>query len=41
MRDMLEGAERRALRDIEQWERDDYDAELLTAGVGFYYFEDT
>lgn len=41
MRGMLEEVEQRAMSDIEQWERDDYDVDLLTAGVGFYYFEDT
>jgi hypothetical protein len=41
MRDMLEQSENRAREKIAPWERDDYAKGLLTAGVGFYYFEGT
>jgi len=41
MRDMLERCEADALQRITPWEQDEYGKELLTAGVGFYYFEGT
>jgi len=41
MRDMLEQSENRAREEIAPWEHDDYAKGLLTAGVGFYYFEGT
>jgi hypothetical protein len=41
MRDMLEKSEHRAREKIAPWEHDDYAEGLLTAGVGFYYFEGT
>jgi hypothetical protein len=41
MRDMLERCEADALQRITPWEQDEYGQELLTAGVGFYYFEGT
>jgi len=41
MRDMLEKCEDRAREKIAPWEHDDYAEGLLTAGVGFYYFEGT
>ncbi|MGD8358623.1 MAG: hypothetical protein PVJ33_06175 [Lysobacterales bacterium] len=41
MRDMLERQETSARDEIEPWERERYGDSLLTAGVGFYYFEDT
>ena len=40
MREMLERREVEAEEAIEPWERDSYSPELLTAGVGFYYFEE-
>ena len=41
MRDMLERCEEDARREIAPWELEDYGEGLLTAGVGFYYFEGT
>jgi hypothetical protein len=41
MRAMLEQCEADARRQIAPWELDDYDAGMLAAGVGFYYFEGT
>lgn len=41
MREMLERCEADALNRIAPWEQDEYGGELLTAGVGFYYFEGT
>ena len=41
MRDMLERSENSAREKIAPWELDDYGKGLLTAGVGFYYFEGT
>jgi hypothetical protein len=41
MRSMLEHCEQTARGEIAPWEHDDYGEGLLTAGVGFYYFEDT
>jgi glutathione S-transferase len=41
MRNMLERYELDALEKIGPWERETYSGDLLTAGVGFYYFEDT
>jgi len=41
MRDMLERCEADALQRITPWEQEEYGKELLTAGVGFYYFEGT
>jgi len=41
MRDMLEQSENRAREMIAPWEHDNYAKGLLTAGVGFYYFEGT
>jgi len=40
MRKMLERFETTARRRISPWEREAYGKDLLTAGVGFYYFED-
>lgn len=40
MRKMLEQHEADARKNIEPWEREDYDDGLVTAGVGFYYFEE-
>jgi hypothetical protein len=40
MRRMLERYEDQSRREIEPWERERYDTGLLTAGVGFYYFEE-
>ncbi|MDT8319480.1 MAG: hypothetical protein RQ826_03025 [Xanthomonadales bacterium] len=40
MREMLEEYEARARNTIKPWEQTDYDPQLMTAGVGFYYFED-
>ena len=40
MRKMLENQEKAARGNIEPWERDTYGESLVTAGVGFYYFED-
>jgi len=41
MRAMLEQCEEDARQEISPWELDDYGEGLLTAGVGFYYFEGT
>jgi len=41
MRTMLEQCESDALQTIEPWELDQYGGDLVTAGVGFYYFEGT
>jgi len=41
MRAMLERCEAEALEEIVPWEHDEYGPDLLTAGVGFYYFEGT
>jgi hypothetical protein len=41
MRKFLEEADKRARQKIRPWERDEYGADLLTAGIGLYYFEDT
>ena len=41
MRSMLERCEETARDEIAPWERDEYGEGLVTAGVGFYYFEDT
>jgi hypothetical protein len=40
MRAMLEQCETDALERIAPWEREQYGGDLLTAGVGFYYFEE-
>jgi hypothetical protein len=40
MRAMLEHYEGEARQRIEPWERETYGSDLLTAGVGFYYFEE-
>jgi len=40
MREMLERHEQAARRQIRPWEREGYGKDLMTAGVGFYYFED-
>jgi hypothetical protein len=40
MRRFLEDCEQRARREIAPWEGEAYRKEDLTAGVGFYYFED-
>jgi glutathione S-transferase len=39
--DMLERYEALARREMAPWEGSDYGEEKLTAGIGFYYFEDT
>lgn len=41
MRSLLERCEENARREIAPWELEDYGERLLTAGVGFYYFEGT
>jgi hypothetical protein len=41
MRSMLERCEADALQRIAPWEHEEYGQDLLTAGVGFYYFEGT
>jgi hypothetical protein len=41
MRQFLEGVEKQACQKIQPWEKDKYGSELITAGVGFYYFEET
>ena len=40
MRAMLEKYEDAAKSSIEPWEQEDYGDDLVTAGVGFYYFEE-
>lgn len=40
MREMLEKYEQAAVKEIEPWERRRYGSGLITAGVGFYYFEE-
>lgn len=40
LREMLEQYESAAVQKIEPWESDTYGNELVTAGVGFYYFEE-
>jgi len=40
MRAMLEQWEEKSMQTIEPWEMASYGDELLTAGVGFYYFEE-
>lgn len=40
MREILEGYEEDAMRKIEPWEMEHYGDGLVTAGVGFYYFEE-
>lgn len=40
MRNLLESQEQAAIEAIEPWEDRDYRDELVTAGVGFYYFEE-
>jgi hypothetical protein len=40
MREFLLGVEKQARQKIQPWEKDEYGAELFTAGVGFYYFEE-
>jgi hypothetical protein len=40
MREMLERHEAEADAAIEPWEQNRYDSGLITAGVGFYYFEE-
>lgn len=39
-REMLERYEQKARREMAPWEKQEYGGELMTAGVGFYYFED-
>jgi len=41
MRAMLEQCETDALEHIAPWEHEEYGPDLVTAGVGFYYFEGT
>jgi hypothetical protein len=41
MRAMLERFEAEAEAAIDPWERDRYDSDLITAGVGLYYFEES
>jgi hypothetical protein len=41
MRQFLEEAEKQACQKIQPWEKDEYGSELITAGVGFYYFEES
>lgn len=40
MRELLEGFENHARSDIVPWENQEYSKNLITAGVGFYYFEE-
>jgi hypothetical protein len=40
MRKLLEGYEKKAMRTIEPWEQTRYGEDLVTAGVGLYYFEE-
>jgi hypothetical protein len=40
MRKMLERYKRKAEASIESWEGAEYGKELITAGIGFYYFEE-
>jgi len=40
MREMLEEYENTAVRQIGPWEKEGYGRENITAGVGFYYFEE-
>ncbi len=40
MRQFLQGADKLARQKIRPWERDEYGADLITAGIGLYYFED-
>jgi hypothetical protein len=40
MRSLLEEYEERAMREIEPWEQKRYGKNLVTAGVGLYYFEE-
>lgn len=40
MREMLERYEEEAMQSIEPWERERYGRELMTAGIGLYYFEE-
>ena len=40
MRKLLEGYEKKAMRTIEPWEQSRYGEDLVTAGVGLYYFEE-
>ena len=40
MREMLEHYEEEAMQSIEPWERERYGRELMTAGIGLYYFEE-
>ena len=39
-RKMLERYEQKARREMAPWEKQKYGGELMTAGIGFYYFED-
>ena len=41
MRKLLEGYEKKAMRTIEPWEQTRYGEDLVTAGVGLYYFEES
>ncbi len=41
MRAMLEQYEEDSMRAIEPWEAERYGSDLVTAGVGFYYFEES
>jgi hypothetical protein len=41
MHKLLEKNEQAARKEIEPWETAAYDSDLLTAGVGFYYFEES
>ncbi|MDZ4731286.1 MAG: hypothetical protein SH820_15215 [Xanthomonadales bacterium] len=40
MRDLLKGMEQESKDQVEGWEAESFDADLLSAGIGFYYFED-
>jgi len=40
MRQCLQDADKSARQKIRPWERDEYGTDLLTAGIGLYYFED-
>ncbi len=41
MRGFLQEAENQARQKIQPWEKDEYGTELITAGIGLYYFEGT
>ncbi len=40
MRELLKGMEQESKDEVEGWEAGSFGADLLSAGIGFYYFED-